>query len=81
MVLVNASDLLRIDLDGVHVLLPFLLPALEAILPERELKMRPASVHKSELRRAAINILISMLALPSHFQVSLTKAVEARRLL
>ncbi len=68
MILVNSCDLLRLDLDGVHVLLPYLVTALEAVLPERELKLRPTSVPKNELRRAGINLLISMLALPSHFQ-------------
>ncbi len=68
MILVNSSDLLRLDLDGVNVLLPHLVTALEAVLPERELKLRPTNVHKTELRRAGINILVSMLALPAHFQ-------------
>lgn len=71
MVLINCSDLLRLDLDGVHVLVPHLLKALEAILPERELKLRSNSVHKTELRRAGIHLLISMLSLPSHFMVRL----------
>lgn len=69
MILVNSNDLLRLDLDGVHVVLPYLITALESVLPERELKLRPTNVSKTELRRAGINILISMLALPSHFQV------------
>ncbi len=69
MILVNSHDLLRLDLDGVNVLLPHLVSALEAVLPERELKLRPTNVHKTELRRAGINILVSMLALPAHFQV------------
>ncbi|XP_059096422.1 ral GTPase-activating protein subunit beta-like isoform X2 [Tigriopus californicus] len=68
MILVNSNDLLRLDLDGVHVVLPYLITALESVLPERELKLRPTNVSKTELRRAGINILISMLALPSHFQ-------------
>ena len=68
MLMVNSIDLLRLDLDGVHVLLPYLVTALEAILPERDLKVRPTNVTKNELRRAGIKILVSMLALPSHFQ-------------
>ncbi len=73
MILVNSSDLLRLDLEGVNVLLPHLVSALEAVLCERELKLRPTNVHKTELRRAGINVLISMLALPAHFQdLSLT---------
>ena len=38
MILINSTDLLRLDLDGVHVLLPYLVTALEAVLPEREIK-------------------------------------------
>lgn len=70
MLMVNSVDLLRLDLDGVHVLLPYLVTALEAILPvpEQVLKVRPTNVTKNELRRAGIKILVSMLALPSHFQ-------------
>ena len=70
MILVNSSDLLRLDLDGANILLPFLVTALEAVLPERELRLRPTNVHKTELRRAAINTLLAMLALPAHFQVA-----------
>ena len=68
MILVNSCDLLRLDLDGVAVLVPHLLPALESVLPERDLKMRPTNVTKTELRRAAIHVLVSMLALPAHFR-------------
>ena len=68
MLMVNSIDLLRLDLDGVHVLLPYLVVALEAILPERDLKILPTNVTKNELRLAGIKILVSMLALPSHFQ-------------
>ena len=35
-ILLNSSNLLRIDLDGVNVLTPFLVTALEAVLPEKE---------------------------------------------
>ena len=77
MVLINCSDLLRLDLDGVHILLPHLISALEAVLPERDLKLRPTNVHKTELRRAAINILVSMLALPSHFKTLPIKGISS----
>lgn len=69
MVLVNSTDLFRLDLDGCHILLPHVILALEAILPEREVKMRPTNVHKTEMRRAAIHILLSLMALPNQFQV------------
>uniref|UniRef100_A0A1B0CW32 Uncharacterized protein n=1 Tax=Lutzomyia longipalpis TaxID=7200 RepID=A0A1B0CW32_LUTLO len=48
---------------------PLLLP-LELVLPEKELKMKNQTVviNRTELRRAAIHILISIIALPLHFQ-------------
>ncbi|XP_050078948.1 ral GTPase-activating protein subunit beta isoform X3 [Anopheles maculipalpis] len=69
-ILYNSSDLFRIDLEGIQVLLPSFIGALEHILPEKELKMRSQNVilNKTELRRAAINILLSILILPLHFQ-------------
>ncbi|XP_055544201.1 ral GTPase-activating protein subunit beta isoform X8 [Wyeomyia smithii] len=69
-ILYNSSDLFRIDLEGIQVLLPSFIAALEQILPEKELKMRSQNVivNKTELRRAAINVLLSILALPLHFQ-------------
>ena len=68
MLMVNSVDLLRLDLEGVHILLPYLVTALEVILPERDLKIRSTNVTKNEVRRAGIKILVSMLGLPSHFQ-------------
>ena len=35
-ILLNSSNLLRIDLDGVNVLAPSIVSALEAVLPEKE---------------------------------------------
>ncbi|XP_055638220.1 ral GTPase-activating protein subunit beta isoform X2 [Toxorhynchites rutilus septentrionalis] len=69
-ILYNSSDLFRIDLEGIQVLLPSFIAALEPILPEKELRMKSQNVlvNKTELRRAAINVLLSILALPLHFQ-------------
>ncbi|XP_031623327.1 ral GTPase-activating protein subunit beta isoform X3 [Contarinia nasturtii] len=68
-ILYNSSDLFRLDLDGIHVLLPSFISALELVLPEKELKMKSNIViNKSELRRASIQILLTILALPLHFQ-------------
>lgn len=78
MILVNSVDLLRLDLDGVDVLLPHLVTALEAVLPFKELKMRPTNVTNIELRRAGISILISMLALPTHFQNVQIKPIQGQ---
>ncbi|XP_071742903.1 ral GTPase-activating protein subunit beta isoform X33 [Lepeophtheirus salmonis] len=68
MILVNSCDLLRLDLEGVNVLVPYLISALEHVLTERELRLRPSSIHKNDLRRSGIHLLISMLSLPHHFQ-------------
>lgn len=69
-ILYNSSDLFRLDLDGIHVLLPHFISALELVLPEKDLKIRSHSLifNKTELRRASIHILLSILALPLHFQ-------------
>ncbi|XP_062549211.1 ral GTPase-activating protein subunit beta isoform X6 [Armigeres subalbatus] len=68
-ILYNSSDLFRIDLEGIQVLLPSFIAALELILPDKELRMKSnVIVNKTELRRAAINVLLSILALPLHFQ-------------
>lgn len=66
-ILMNSSDLYRLDLDGVRVLLPAFINALEIVLPDKDLKL-VASVNKIELRRASIHLLLSMLVLPLHFQ-------------
>lgn len=66
-ILMNSSDLLRKDLDGVMVLVPQFLQALELVLPG-ELKSRPSLlVAHAELRNSAIHLLLSMLPLPLHF--------------
>ncbi|XP_043270594.1 ral GTPase-activating protein subunit beta isoform X3 [Venturia canescens] len=67
-ILLNSVDLFRLDLDGIEVLAPAVLKALEVVLPEKDLKLKSSSVSKIELRRASIHLLISMLALPLHYQ-------------
>ncbi|XP_033225547.1 ral GTPase-activating protein subunit beta isoform X3 [Belonocnema kinseyi] len=67
-ILLNSADLFRLDLDGIQVLVPVVLSALEVVLPEKDLRLKSNSVSKIELRRASIHLLISMLALPLHFQ-------------
>ena len=69
-ILYNSSDLFRVDLEGIQVLLPSFIAALELVLPEKELKMKSQNViiNKTELRRASIHILLSLLVVPLHFQ-------------
>ncbi|XP_054741777.1 ral GTPase-activating protein subunit beta isoform X17 [Anastrepha obliqua] len=69
-ILLNSSDLFRLDLNGVQVLLPGFISALEIVLPDKDLKIKTQAMlfNKTELRRASINILLSILTLPLHFQ-------------
>ena len=39
-ILINSTDLFRLDLDGVQVLLPYFVEALELVLPDKELKIK-----------------------------------------
>ena len=39
-ILLNSADLLRVDLQGVQVLLPHLIAALETVLPRKEFQLR-----------------------------------------
>ncbi|XP_049826190.1 ral GTPase-activating protein subunit beta isoform X3 [Aethina tumida] len=66
-ILLNSTDLFRLDLDGVRVLVPSFIAALELVLPNKDLKV-PTGVNKVELRRASIHLLLSILVLPLHFQ-------------
>ncbi|EDO46845.1 predicted protein [Nematostella vectensis] len=66
-ILLNSPDLLRVNLQGVQILLPHLLSALEIVLPKRQIQLR-CTVSTTELRRSAIHLLLSMLCLPLHFQ-------------
>lgn len=68
-ILLNSADLFRLDLDGVQVLLPYVIDALEEVLPDKELKLKSNNVSRNELRRASIHLLLSLLVLPLHFQV------------
>ncbi|XP_011343434.1 ral GTPase-activating protein subunit beta isoform X5 [Ooceraea biroi] len=67
-ILLNSADLFRLDLNGIQVLVPAVLSALEVVLPEKDLKLKSNMVLKPDLRRASIHLLISMLTLPLHFQ-------------
>ncbi|XP_065334606.1 ral GTPase-activating protein subunit beta isoform X7 [Cloeon dipterum] len=67
-ILLNSADLFRCDLDGVNVLIPSVISALEVVMPEKDIKLRSGSVSKTELRRASIQLLLSLLSLPLHYQ-------------
>lgn len=78
-ILYNSADLFRIELDGVQVLLPAFIAALELVFSEKDLKMRSPMVvvNKVELRRASISILISILTLPLYFQNLIIRDLSA----
>lgn len=71
-ILMNSSDLFRLDLDGVRILVPAFISALEIVLPDKDLKLN-SNISKVELRRASIHLLSSMLVLPLHFQNAIIK--------
>ncbi|RMB95521.1 hypothetical protein DUI87_27631 [Hirundo rustica rustica] len=66
-VILNSSPLFCCDLKGIDVVVPYFISALETILPDRELSKFKIYVNPTELRRASINILLSLLPLPHHF--------------
>lgn len=56
------------DLDGVLVLVPDFVNALDHILTEREPKPDCGSIDRRELRKAAISALLSLVAFPYHYK-------------
>uniref|UniRef100_A0A8C2ELS0 Ral GTPase activating protein, beta subunit (non-catalytic) n=1 Tax=Cyprinus carpio TaxID=7962 RepID=A0A8C2ELS0_CYPCA len=66
-IILNSSALFCSDLKGINVVVPYFISALETILPDRELSKFKSYVNPTELRRASIHILLSMLPLPHHF--------------
>ncbi|KAJ0174961.1 hypothetical protein K1T71_009102 [Dendrolimus kikuchii] len=67
-VVYNAPDIFRLDLDGVLVLVPDFITALDNILSERDPKLECGSIDKKELRKAAISALLSLVAFPYHYK-------------
>uniref|UniRef100_A0A146LGW4 Ral GTPase-activating protein subunit beta n=1 Tax=Lygus hesperus TaxID=30085 RepID=A0A146LGW4_LYGHE len=65
-ILMHCADILRLDLDGIQIMVPHILEALERVLPEKDLNIK-INVNMSELRRASIHVLLSLLPLPLHF--------------
>ncbi|BFZ12491.1 hypothetical protein BsWGS_15530 [Bradybaena similaris] len=68
-ILFNSCSLLRVDLDGVQLLLPYVLKAIELVLSKTAPEFKLCDlIPYSELRKASIHLLLSMLCLPLHFQ-------------
>ncbi|XP_025048876.1 ral GTPase-activating protein subunit beta isoform X3 [Alligator sinensis] len=66
-IILNSPPLFCCDLKGIDVVVPYFISALETILPDRELSKFKNYINPIELRRASINILLSLLPLPHHF--------------
>ena len=69
MILVNSQDLFRCNLEGVNIVLPHFVTALEMILCDKDSRSYFSFVTAVEVRRAAIQILLSILPLPLQFKV------------
>ncbi|KAK3094041.1 hypothetical protein FSP39_023374 [Pinctada imbricata] len=74
-ILFNSCDILRVDLDGVQILLPHILDALQLVLCDLPVKAAKSvdtnyviDFKNVELQRACISILLSTLCLPLHFK-------------
>ncbi|XP_059176419.1 ral GTPase-activating protein subunit beta-like isoform X2 [Physella acuta] len=68
-ILFNSCSLLRVDLSGVQLLLPYILKAIELVLSKTTPDFKLCEqIPYSELRKACIHLLISMLCLPLHFK-------------
>ncbi|XP_041980537.1 ral GTPase-activating protein subunit beta isoform X2 [Aricia agestis] len=67
-VVLNAADIFRLDLDGVLVLVPDFINALDRILSDTEPKLECGTIDKRELRKAAISLLLSLVAFPYHYK-------------
>uniref|UniRef100_A0A803T201 Ral GTPase-activating protein subunit beta n=1 Tax=Anolis carolinensis TaxID=28377 RepID=A0A803T201_ANOCA len=74
-IILNSPALFCCDLKGIDVLVPYFISALETILPDRELSKFKTYVNPTELRRASINILLSLLPLPHHFGIIKSEVV------
>ncbi|KAL3187251.1 hypothetical protein MRX96_025563 [Rhipicephalus microplus] len=68
-ILLNSCNLFRQDLEGVNVLLPLFLQALESVFcADKDSKIRSLpNVPQVELRWASTHLLLSMLPLPLHY--------------
>ena len=69
MIIANSCNIFRSNLDGVNIVLPQYVQALEVILSEKDNRNHLQNVTDSEIRRSAIQILLSILPLPMHFKV------------
>ncbi|KAL4239114.1 hypothetical protein ACF0H5_003817 [Mactra antiquata] len=68
-ILFNSCDLLRVDLAGAQILVPYILNSLELVLHDITPKFKFCEqIPNVELRKASVHLLLSMLCLPLHFK-------------
>lgn len=72
-VLFNSCDILRVDLDGVLMLLPHILDAIQLVLNDLPNKYKSETnstieFRNVDLQKACINLLLTTLCLPLHFK-------------
>ncbi|XP_013391687.1 ral GTPase-activating protein subunit beta isoform X2 [Lingula anatina] len=76
-ILFNSTDVLRLDLVGVLVLVPRILQAVVLVLRDLIMPFRcHDQISSVELRKASIHLLLSMLCLPLHFRKLEIKALH-----
>lgn len=66
-ILFNSCDLLRVDLAGAQILVPYILNALELVISEFKC-ITLETIPEVDLRKACFHLLLSMLCLPLHFK-------------
>lgn len=67
-ILINGTQLFRLNLNGIDILIPNFLKAIELFVIEKEqTKFKFSSTSMTELRRACIKIMLSLLTYPLHF--------------
>uniref|UniRef100_A0A8C4WQ32 Ral GTPase activating protein non-catalytic subunit beta n=1 Tax=Eptatretus burgeri TaxID=7764 RepID=A0A8C4WQ32_EPTBU len=66
-IILNSPSLFCSDLKGINTLAPYFISALEHILPDRDLHKFKMFANPTDLRRASIHILLTLLPLPLHF--------------
>lgn len=73
-ILINGTQLFRLNLSGIDILIPNFLKAIELFVVEKEqTKFKFSSTTVTELRRACIKIILSLLTYPLHFNELLIK--------
>lgn len=73
-ILMNGTQLFRLNLNGIDILIPDFLKAIELFVVEKEQnKFKLLACSITELRRACIKILVSLISYPLHFNELLIK--------